>query len=112
MSNNTPQTPVSSSKPVRILGTGLAILVGIQGYISTIEGIPDWVKLLIGGVIIVLTIGLSKWTENQTVPYTNVAARYIDQTGQTVAGPAAEPVKVNQPVDVTPAGQSPYSPPA
>jgi hypothetical protein len=90
MSSTEVQTPVSASKPVRVLGTVLAVLVAVQGYLATIDGIPDWVKLVIGGVTVVLTVGLSKWTENKTVPYENVAARYIDQTGEIVAGPASD----------------------
>jgi len=89
------QDPVSKSKPVLYLGTVLAVLVAVQGYIATIDGIPDWVKLVIGGVIVVLTVGLSKFTELLTVPYKNVVARVVDDpksdvAGSAIAGPAAK----------------------
>lgn len=85
------QEPVSASKPVRVLGTILAVLAALSGYVATIDAVPDWVKLVIAGLVVLLTVGLSKWTENQTVPFKNVAARVIDQTGRVIAGPAAEP---------------------
>lgn len=85
------QEPVSASKPVRVLGTILAVLAALSGYIATIDTVPDWVKLVIAGAVVVLTVGLAKWTENQTVPFKNVAARVVDQTGKIIAGPAAEP---------------------
>lgn len=98
------QDPVSKSKPVRYLGLAFAAMVALQGYLSTIDGIPKWVLLVIGGVIIVGTaVGVGQ-TEARTVPFKNVAARVVDETGLTLAGPAAEPtagLKVGDAVQVT-----------
>jgi hypothetical protein len=84
------QQPVSESKPIRLLGTVLSILVAGSAYIATINQIPDWVKLLVGGLVVLITAGMARWAQGRTVPYENVKSRYIDETGETVAGPAAE----------------------
>jgi hypothetical protein len=86
------QDPVSKSKPVRLFGTILAVLVAAQAYTATIDAVPDWVKWVIGGAIVLITAGLGYWTQGQTVPFANVAARVVDETGEVIAGPAAEPV--------------------
>lgn len=102
--SNTMQVPASKAKPVRVLGTILAILVAAQGYTATLDQVPDWVKLVIGGAIVIIAAGMTFWTEGQTVPYGNVAARVVDQTGQVVAGPAAKPyagVETGDAVQVT-----------
>ena len=104
MANTEPQMPPSSSKPVRFFGLVLAILVAVQGYIAVIETIPNWVKLVVGGLIIVILAGLTFWTEGQTVPWKNTVARYVDKTATVVSGPAAElvaGVEPNQPVQVS-----------
>ena len=85
------QDPVSKSKPVRLLGTVLAVLIAASAYMATLDAVPDWVKLAVGGLVVIITAGLTSWTQGQTVPFANVAARYVDETGQLIAGPAAKP---------------------
>lgn len=112
--SNEDQKPVSRSKPVRIL---FAVAAGAT-IIST--GLPvitpdqyDWVGAAVGLVALVITAGVTAYTEGQTVPFENVAARKVDEgplAGQIVAGPAATQPN-NTPVDVTVAGPSPYTTP-
>jgi hypothetical protein len=112
--SNEDQQPVSRSKPVRLL---FAVAAGAT-IVST--GLPvitpdrfDWIGAAVGLVALVITGAVTAYTEGQTVPFKNVAARKLDQganAGQTVAGPAAV-VPTNAPVDVTAAGASPYTPP-
>lgn len=112
--SNEDQTPVSRSKPVRLL---FAVAAGAT-VIST--GLPvitpdayDWVGAAVGLVALVITGAVTAYTEGQTVPYANVAARKLDdgpQAGQIVSGPASV-VPTNAPVEVTAAGSSPYTTP-
>jgi hypothetical protein len=115
MSNEDQQQPVSRSKPVRLL---FAVAAGAT-VIST--GLPvitpdqyDWIGAAVGLVALVITGAVTAYTEGQTVPFKNVAARKLDdgpKAGQTVAGPAS-PVPTNAPVDVTAAGSGDYTPPS
>jgi hypothetical protein len=112
--SNQAQQPVSKSRPVRLL---FAVAAGAT-VIST--GLPvitpdqyDWIGAAVGLVALVITAGVTSYTEGRTVPFENVAARKVDDgplAGQTVAGPAA-PQPNNTPVDVTAAGSSPYTTP-
>lgn len=90
MSSNDPSIPASKSKPVLWLG-GIAAactaLVGIMAQPGL--NVPPVVVAVVAGVA-TLSLAIAGYlTQNVTVPNKNVAARYVDQTGQVVAGPAA-----------------------
>lgn len=87
MNTQLPARMVSESKPVRVLGTVLAVLVALQGYVSTIDAVPTWAKLVLGGAILLTTVGLARWTQSQVTPWEAVAAK-VTPDGQIVSGPA------------------------
>lgn len=101
----TDPAPASKSKPVVILGGIAAACTALVGVLATIEGVPPLVTAVIAGIATVSLAVAGYLTQNVTVPLKNVAARYVDQTGQTVAGPAAELVSgatTGDAVQVTP----------
>lgn len=110
MSTNLP-IPTSPPKPVRLLYSIAAGAAALTTVLASIDGVPRWVVAVVAGVGVVLTAGLGRYTETQTTPWQNVAALYVDQTGNTVAGPASV-VKTGSPVDVTDISPSAYTPPS
>lgn len=108
--NTLPPNMQNESKPVRLLysiAAGIGTLVTV---LSAVEAVPRWVIIVVAGVGAVLTAILGRYTQSQTVPLANAKSIYIDSTGQTVAGPAAElktGTVVEEPVA---AGPSPYTP--
>lgn len=91
MSNNTelPARMTSRSKPVRVLGSVAAGSAALAG------GLPmltpdryDWIGPAFGLLGIVLSVALTKWTEDQTTPWDDVAAK-VTPSGKVVAGPAS-----------------------
>lgn len=112
MSNNEtlPRGVGSEPKPVRLLYSVAAAFAALTTVLAAIDGVPRWLVAAIAGVSVVLTAGLGRWVQGQTAPWANVKALYIDESGKTVAGPAAElktGTVVEEPVAV---GPSPYSP--
>jgi len=89
MSNNEP-APASKSKPVIILGGVAAACTAVVGVLATIDGVPPVVTAVVAGIATVCLAVAGYLTNNITVPNKNVVARYVDQTGQVVAGPAAK----------------------
>lgn len=80
----------TKSRPVLIT---FSILAGLQ-VITNASGLADvvpaqWVFLL-GILVAAVQTGMTFFVQNQVVPVKDTAA-YIDQNGQTVAGPAAPP---------------------
>lgn len=101
----------NESKPVRLLYSIVAALGTAVTVLAAVPEIPRWVVIIVAGLTAILTAGLGRYTEKQTVPLSNTKSIYIDSTGQTVAGPAASlktGTVVEEPVAV---GPSPYSPP-
>lgn len=91
MSNTTLQPPVSKSRPVRTLfavAAGAAVLAGGLPQITPDDW--DWIGGAVGLVGLVITAAVTKFTEDKTVPYANAKAIVNDETGETVAGPAAD----------------------
>lgn len=102
--SNTDPAPASKSKPVVILGGIAAGCTALVGVLATIEGVPPIVTAIIAGIATVSLAVAGYITQQQTVPAKNVAARYVDQTGEVVAGPAARlvaGVKTDDAVQVT-----------
>jgi len=101
---------VSVSKPVRYLGAmGVAATAAVTA-LAVIPGIPVWVPAAVGAMGLVMTVFVSKLTENNTTPWTDVAAK-VTLTGEVIAGPAAEQ-KTGTTVEVlTPVDPPPASPP-
>lgn len=87
---NTDPAPSSKSKPVIILGGIAAACTALVGVLATVEGVPPVVTAVVAGIATVSLAVAGYLTNNITVPSKNVAARYVDQTGQVVAGPAAD----------------------
>jgi hypothetical protein len=112
--SNENQQPVSRSKPVRILFAVAAGATVVSTGLPVITPDPyDWIGAAVGLVALVITGAVTAYTEGQTVPFENVAARKVDEgplAGQIVSGPASV-VPNNAPVDVTAAGPSPYTTP-
>lgn len=88
--SNTEPAPASKSKPVVILGGIAAACTALVGVLATIDGVPPVVTAVIAGIATVSLAVAGYLTQNITVPAKNVVARYVDQTGQTVAGPAGK----------------------
>lgn len=88
----TDPAPASKSKPVVILGGIAAACTALVGVLATIDGVPPVVTAIIAGIATVSLAVAGYLTQNVTVPSKNVVARYVDQTGEVVAGPAAKPV--------------------
>lgn len=106
-----PPNMQNESKPVRLLYSIVAALGTAVTVLAAVEGVPRWIVIVVAGVATILTAGLGRFTETKTVPLANTKSIYIDSTGQTVAGPAAElktGTVVEEPVA---AGPSPYAPP-
>jgi len=107
-----PPNMQNESKPVRLLYSVVAALGTLVTVLTAVEAVPRWVIIVVAGLGAVLTAGLGRYTEKKTVPLANTKAIYIDSTGQTVAGPAADlktGTVVEEPVA---AGPSPYRPDA
>lgn len=98
--SSTDPAPASKSKPVLILGGIAAGCTALVGVLATIDGVPPVVTAIIAGIATVSLAVAGYLTQNITVPSKNVAARYVDQTGEVVAGPAAAMVAGAQEGDV------------
>ena len=88
MSTPTP-LPVSDSKPVLVLG---AIATGGTALLTTlavVSGVPAWLVIVVGALVSVSTAVGGYLAQKTTAPWKNVDRLYVDQTGQTVAGPAS-----------------------
>ena len=109
MANNESDNPPSKSKPVVILGAIAAGCTALVGVLATVEGIPPLVTVIVAGIATVALAVGGYLTQQQTVPNKNVVARYVDQTGAVVAGPAA---KLTSGVDTGEAVQVTNLPPA
>lgn len=81
-------TPVSESKPVRILYAVSAVAVAAPSALAVIPGVPGWIAAAVGALGLLLTVGLGRYTQDQVTPTENVAARQLP-SGKVVAGPAA-----------------------
>lgn len=106
-----PPNMQNESKPVRLLYSIVAALGTAVTVLAAVPEIPRWVIIVVAGLTAILTAGLGRFTETKTVPLANAKSIYIDSTGETVAGPAADlktGTVVEEPVAV---GPSPYSPP-
>lgn len=102
--SSTDPAPASKSKPVVILGGIAAACTALVGVLATIDGIPPVVTAVIAGIATVSLAVAGYLTQQQTVPLKNTVARYVDQTGEVVAGPAARlvaGVKTDDAVQVT-----------
>lgn len=86
----TDPAPASKSKPVVILGGIAAACTALVGVLATIDGVPPIATAIIAGIATVSLAVAGYLTQNVTVPAKNVVGRYIDQTGEVVAGPAAK----------------------
>jgi hypothetical protein len=105
-------TPVSESKPVRVLaGVAAGALVVAGGLPLLTPDRFDWIGPAIGLAGAALVAGLGKATEGKVTPTENVAARVLP-SGQVVAGDASE-IKTGAPVTVEPttAFGEPFDPP-
>lgn len=81
--------PASESKPVRVLGAVGAGLLAVVSGLAAIPGVPGWVPAVVGVVGLGITVGVTKFTEDKTTPYADVAARAVPGSDTLVAGPAA-----------------------
>lgn len=88
MSTQTPP-PSNDSKPVLVLGSIAAAATALITLLATISGLPVWVVPALGAVATVCTAVGAFITQRKTAPWANVDRIYVDQTGQTVAGPAS-----------------------
>lgn len=86
---NIAPSQVSASKPVRYLGAMGAAATAAVTALAIIPGIPAWVPAVVGAFGLVATVFVSKLTENNTTPWTDVAAK-VTPTGETIAGPASD----------------------
>lgn len=90
MSNDAvPPRMESTSKPVRLLGAVAAAATAATGALAIIPGIPGWVAATCGALGLILTAALTKYTQDSTTPWSDVAAKVIP-SGETVAGPASD----------------------
>lgn len=80
---------VSASKPVRYLGAMGAAATAAVTALAVIPGIPLWVPAAVGAVGLVMTVFVAKLTENNTTPWTDVAAK-VTPAGDVIAGPASD----------------------
>jgi len=80
---------VSKSKPIRLL---LAVAAGSTALAGGLPLITpddwDWTGPAIGLLGLVLTVAVGKYTEDNTTPWEDVAAK-VTPEGEVVAGPAA-----------------------
>jgi hypothetical protein len=79
---------VSRSKPVRWLTATAAAATALAG------GLPlltpdryDWIGPALALLGVVITVGVGKYTEDNTTPWADVAAK-VTPTGRIVSGPA------------------------
>lgn len=105
MSNNEP-VPSSKPKPVVWLGGIAAACTALVGILAQPGlNVPPVVTAVVAGIATLCLAVAGYMTQNVTVPAANVAARYISQTGEVVAGPAAKlvdaSVRENDAVQVT-----------
>lgn len=80
----------NKSRPVLITFSILAGLQVVTGATGLGDVLPPEVVFIIGILVAAVQVGMTFYVQNQVVPVEDTAA-YIDQTGQTVAGPAAPP---------------------
>lgn len=113
-------TPVSESKPVRVLA-GVA-----AGALAVAAGLPlltpdefDWIGPALGLLGIGIVAGLGKFTETKVTPNDNVAVQIVGVErgdgarggdGQLIATDALKGIATGAPVDVTPAVPGNYVP--
>lgn len=89
---------MNKSRPVLIT---FSVLAGLQ-IITAGTVLADVIGVQLAGLIVLLVAavqaGMSFYVQGQVVPYSDTAA-YVNEEGDTVAGPAAAPVN-GTPVDV------------
>lgn len=80
---------ISKPRPVRILGAVAASATAAAGALAVIPGVPGWVAAAAAALGLILTAGITKYTEDTVTPWKDVAAK-VTPSGQVVAGPAAD----------------------
>lgn len=106
------QVRSSESKPVRVLGAVGAGLLAVVSGLAAIPGVPGWVPAVVGVAGLGITVGVTKFTEDKTVPWSETGAKKDPVTGELVAGPAAD-VRTGAVVTVEPGlGATSTPPPA
>ena len=80
----------NKSRPVLITFSILAGLQVLTGAAALGDVIGDQAFGLLAIVVAAIQVGMTFYVQNQVTPAEDVAA-YVDQAGNTVAGPAAPP---------------------
>lgn len=92
---NLPQSMVSESKPVEVLGWVSAGSTAVVGALALISGVPSWVVAVVAAIGVVSTKMLSYATTKQVTPWKTTVSKVTDD-GRVVAGPAANDVTADE----------------
>jgi hypothetical protein len=85
---------MNKSRPVLIVFSILAGLQVITGAAALGDIIGDQAFGLIAVIVAAVQVGMTFYVQNQVTPVSDVAA-YVDQAGNTVAGPASPPAVID-----------------